>query len=70
MLPDIAKFHGIIKGRKRENEIKFGGPLPDTVHSFLHFFNKYLLNTATDIAVNSHDLGFYGLYIVVGQNTS
>lgn len=68
MLLDIAKFYQII-GRKRENEINLGTPC-QTLLMYSFIFFQQILNTAQDIAVNSHNPGFYGSYILVGENTS
>lgn len=68
MLFDIAKFYGII-GRKKENEINLRTPC-QTLFIYPLIVFQQILNTARDIAVNSHNPGFYGAYVLVGENTS
>lgn len=56
MLFDIAKFYGII-GRKKENEINLR-TLCQTLFIYPLIVFQQILNTARDIAVNSHNPGF------------
>ena len=68
MLFDIAKFYGII-GRKKENEINL-----QTLCQTLFIYPLIVFSTNTEhcsgYSSHSHNPGFYGAYVLVGENTS